>query len=73
MIRSLEDAWRWYEAVSDLVGMMDRVARRYFLPELGKQTLEETLHRDDKFRTIECAWPILARPGCWLTRAAGES
>src|SRR5208337_5385909 len=36
------------EAVSDLVGMMDRVARRYFLPELGKQTLEETLHRDDK-------------------------
>jgi len=34
--------------VSDLVGMMDRVARRYFLPELGKQTLEETLHRDDK-------------------------
>ena len=48
MIRSLEDAWRWYEAVSDLVGMMDRVARRYFLPELGKQTLEETLHRDDK-------------------------
>jgi hypothetical protein len=48
VIRSLEDAWRWYEAVSDLVGMMDRVARRYFLPELGKQTLEETLHRDDK-------------------------
>ena len=55
MIRSLEDAWRWYEAVSKLVGMMDRVARRYFLPKLGKQTLEETLHRDDKFRTIESA------------------
>ena len=50
MIRSLEDAWRWYEAVSDLVGMMDRVARRYLSPEKGKQTLEETLHRDDKFR-----------------------
>ena len=48
MIRSLEDAWRWYEAVSDLVGMMDRVARRYLSEELGKQTLEETLHRDDK-------------------------
>ena len=39
MIRSLEDAWRWYEAVSSLVGMMDRVARRYFHPKLGKQTL----------------------------------
>ena len=48
MIRSLEDAWRWYEAVSSLVGMMDRVARRYFHPKLGKQTLEDTLHRDDK-------------------------
>ncbi|MGD0041632.1 MAG: hypothetical protein ABSE84_14730, partial [Isosphaeraceae bacterium] len=55
MIRSLEDAWRWYEAVSDLVGMMDRVARRYLSEEKGKQTLEETLHRDDKFRTIESA------------------
>ena len=52
MIRSLEDAWRRYEAVSDLVGMMDRVARRYFLPELGKQTLEETLHRDDKLLEV---------------------
>ncbi len=55
MIRSLEDAWRWYEAVSDLVGMMDRVARRYLSEEKGKQTLEETLHRDDRFRTIESA------------------
>jgi hypothetical protein len=48
VIRSLEDAWRWYEAVSAIVGMMDRVATRYFLPELGKRTLEDTLHRDDK-------------------------
>ncbi len=35
--------------------MMNRVARRYLGEELGKQTLEETLHRDDKFRTIESA------------------
>jgi len=35
--------------------MMDRVARRYLGEELGKQTPEETLHRDDKFRTIESA------------------
>jgi len=51
VIRSLEDARRWYEAVSNLVGMMDRVARRYLREELGKQTLEETLHRDDKIRS----------------------
>jgi hypothetical protein len=31
--------------------MMDRVARRYLREELGKQTLEETLHRDDKIRS----------------------
>jgi len=51
VIRSLEDARRWCEAVSNLVGMMDRVARRYLREELGKQTLEETLHRDDKIRS----------------------
>ena len=35
--------------------MMDRVARLYWSEKQGKQTLEETLHRDDKFRSIEAA------------------
>jgi hypothetical protein len=30
VIRSLDDAWRWYEAVKKLVGMMDRMGRRYW-------------------------------------------
>ena len=44
MIRSLEDAWRWYEAVKKLVGWMDRMGRRYWSEEVGEQTLKETLH-----------------------------
>jgi len=34
VIRSLEDAWSWYEAVQKLVGMMDRMARRYWSEEV---------------------------------------
>jgi len=53
MIESLDDAWRWYESVKKLVGMMDRVSKRYWSEEVGDKTLKETLHRDDKFREIE--------------------
>jgi hypothetical protein len=53
VIRSLEDAWSWYEAVQKLVGMMDRMARRYWSEDLEGQTLKETLHKDRVFRHIE--------------------
>ena len=55
VIRSLEDAWSWYEAVQKLVGMMDRMARRYWSDEVEGQTLKETLHKDNVFRHIESA------------------
>jgi len=55
VIRSLDDARRWYEAVKKLVGMMDRMARRYWSEEVEEQTLRETLHNDNVFRDIESA------------------
>lgn len=55
MIRSLEDARDWYEAVLKLVGMMDRMARRYWGEEAEGLTLKETLHQDNVFRHLESA------------------
>lgn len=55
MIRTLDDAWRWYAAVRRLVGMMDRMARRYWGEEVGEKTLKETLHQDNVFREVEAA------------------
>ncbi len=55
MIRALEDAWRWYEAVQKLVGWMDRMGRRYWAEEVGEKTLRETLHMDNVFRDVESA------------------
>lgn len=53
MIRSLDDAWRWYEAVKQLVGMMDRMGRRYWSEDVEQKTLRETLHNDNVFREID--------------------
>jgi hypothetical protein len=53
VIRSLRDAWAWYEAVKVLIRMMDRLARRYWGEEVGKKTLAETLHKDDVLREYE--------------------
>ena len=39
------------------------MARRYLSKEKGKQTLEETPHRDDKFRTKEET--VATLPGGW--------
>jgi hypothetical protein len=55
VIRSLEDAQRWYDAVRKVVGWMERTARRYWDEELGEETLRATLHRDDVFRDLEKA------------------
>lgn len=55
MIRSLEDAWHWYEAVKTLVRMMDRMGRRYWSESVQEKTLRETLHHDNVFREIEAA------------------
>jgi hypothetical protein len=55
VIRSLDDAWRWYEAVKKLVGMMDRMAKRYWSEEVDQKTLRETLHNDNVFRGIDGA------------------
>jgi hypothetical protein len=55
VIRSLDDAWRWYEAVKKLVGMMDRMGRRYWSEAVQEKTLKETLHNDNVFREIEAA------------------
>jgi hypothetical protein len=55
VIRSLDDAWRWYSAVRSLVGMMDRMARRYWSEEAEEKTLKDTLHKDAVFREYEAA------------------
>jgi hypothetical protein len=55
VIRSLEDAWRWYEAVRNLVAWMDRMGRRYWSEEVEESTLKETLHNDNVFRHVESA------------------
>ena len=55
MIRSLDDAWRWYLAVKKLVGMMDRMGKRYWSEAVEGQTLKETLHNDNVFREVEAA------------------
>jgi hypothetical protein len=48
MIATLADAWAWYEAVQDLAGWMDRIARRYWDdPRLG-----ELLGLDNTFRSL---------------------
>jgi len=53
MIGTLEDAWRWYEAVKELVGMMDRMGRRYWNEDTENLTLRDVLHKDNQFRTVE--------------------
>lgn len=53
MIRSLEDAWGWYEAVKTLVGMMNRMGYRYWDAEDEDLTLREILHRDNHFREVD--------------------
>lgn len=53
MIRSLDDAQRWYDSVKKLVGMMDRVSKRYWSEDVEDKTLKDTLHQDDKFRDVE--------------------
>jgi hypothetical protein len=55
VIRSLEDAWRWYEAVQKLVAWMDRMGRRYWTEKVEDLTLKETLHKDNVFRDVESA------------------
>jgi hypothetical protein len=55
VIRSLSDAWDWYQAVKTLVAMMDRIAGRYWSEESGKKTLEETLHKDNAFKEYEAS------------------
>jgi hypothetical protein len=55
VIQSLRDAWDWYKAVKTLVKMMDRVAGRYWSEEVGKKTLEETLHKDNAFKDYEAS------------------
>jgi hypothetical protein len=55
VIRSLEDAWRWYEAVQKLVAWMDRMGRRYWTEKVEEMTLKETLHKDNVFRDVESA------------------
>jgi hypothetical protein len=55
VIRSLEDAWRWYEAVQKLVAWMDRMGRRYWSEEVEGLTLREALHNDNVFRHVESA------------------
>jgi hypothetical protein len=55
VIQSLRDAWDWYQAVKTLVRMMDRVAARYWSEELGKKTLEETLHKDNLLRDYQAS------------------
>jgi hypothetical protein len=55
VIRSLEDAWSWYEAVQKLVAWMDRMGRRYWTEEVEELTLKETLHKDNVFRDVESA------------------
>ncbi len=48
MIATLADAWAWYEAVQDLAGWMDRIARRYW----DDPRLEELLGLDNVFRSV---------------------
>jgi hypothetical protein len=58
MIRSLVDAWRWYEAMKNLTVMMDRIARRYWNEDVQEQTLAQTLHQDAMLKEYAAA-PIL--------------
>jgi hypothetical protein len=53
MIKSLEDAQGWYEAVRKLVEMMDRIARRYWKEDIEEKTLKETLYKDAHFKEFE--------------------
>lgn len=55
MIRSVEDAWRWYDSVGKLTTMMDRIARLYWDTEHEEKTLGETLYKDDRLRGYESA------------------
>ena len=57
MIEPLEDARKWYENVRRLIGMMDRIAGKYWDSGVSHRTLGETLHRDERFRDLE-AWQI---------------
>ena len=51
MIRSLEEARRWYDAVKTLANLMERIARRYWSEENAEKTIGETLFRDEKLRS----------------------
>jgi len=55
MIKTLEDAQRWYEAVKKLVEMMDRIARRYWREDIEQKTLNETLYTDTYLKEFEAA------------------
>lgn len=53
MIRSLDDANQWYQAIRRLVQLMQRMGHRYWNPEAEAKTLREVLHQDKIFRDIE--------------------
>jgi hypothetical protein len=47
-MKSLQDAWNWYEATQAQLGLMNRLARKHWdaLPWEGR------LNQDDAFRTL---------------------
>lgn len=52
-MRSIDDAWRWYEAVKKLVGWIDRMAKRYWSEDVEGLTLRDTLHNVNVFRHVD--------------------
>ena len=48
-MRTLEDAWKWYEDTRHLVRLMGRLAKRYW----ADLPWESRLARDDNFRLLE--------------------
>lgn len=55
MIRTIDDARKWYDSVQLLANLASRLARRYWPEEFASRTLGETLHRDERFRDLEAA------------------
>ncbi len=53
MIRTLEDAQAWHQAVKKLAQLMKRLADRHWSESQAGLTLGETIFRDDKLRTVE--------------------
>ena len=69
MIATLEDAWAWYQAVSQLAGWMERISRRYWDDPRLAELLGAIIHSE--------SWPRSTsrrRPGgSWTTSMPSPS